>query len=435
MVWFLYSLLSVVLLLIFLITIGYGTLIKPYDMILYFGIFALGFVLHSLSLIPNTFIATIYTLVTAAILYVRTRNLFLSVLLAAINYSVGLLIWYATFGLYHFVYPENSLPIYLYLHVPPAIFALFAVIEIVVFLGMALVIRRLDAKYNIIQILELGYQKFYWLSFFIFSGVVATGLFHIYAYAHKDYQIYTVISFFSYVVLLLLSVIFVILIIKTNTQTAYLAEKSSYAMQLEEENQNMQYFRHDYKNILLTMSIFMEKNDMEGLKRYFYEDLKLHSNEELYLAPLHKDLQNLEILPLKGVIMEKIKRAEELDIAVSVQIPTPIQHVNMPIIKLVRCLSILMDNALEESKLVDTPEITIELQQQKADLAIKIANKKHTPKTVPVGNLVRKGYTTKGEGRGKGLASLTRLINTTKNASYTIQQDTDTFTCFIFLQD
>lgn len=361
--------------------------------------------------------------------------MFISVALAAINYSLALLVWYATFALFHFTFPEQSANSYPYIQVPILLFILFIVIAVLVFLVVALFIHRLDAKYKFFQTLELGYHKFYILSVLLFAGIVAIGVFHVFASTHSDYQEYTIISFFSYVALLLASITFAILIIKTNAQEIYLAEKSSYANQLEAENQSMQYFRHDYKNILLTMSIFMENDDMAGLKNYFYNDLNLHSKEELDLRVVFKDLQNIKILPLKGIIVEKMKQAEQQGIYVSIDVPKVVTQTPMPTIKLVRCLSILLDNALEESKQVANPEIWLEIRNESGVITIKITNKKQNTQAIPVGTLTRKGYTTKGEGRGKGLSSLTRLINTTKNASYVIQQDDETFSCFIFLQD
>ncbi|MBC1551994.1 GHKL domain-containing protein [Listeria booriae] len=433
--WFIYSLLFVVLLLILLIITGYGTFIKRNDIFLYIFLLVAGFFLHKFNIIPSAFIASACTLGVVFCLYYRTRNVFISVALAAINYSLALLVWYVTFALFHLTFPAYSANTYPYIHVPMLIFILFIGIAVLVFLVVALCIRKLDTKYKFVQTLELGYHKFYTLSVLLFAGIVAIGIFHVFASTHNNYQEYTVISFFSYVALLLASIIFAILIIKTNAQEIYLAEKSSYANQLEAENQSMQYFRHDYKNILLTMSIFMENDDMEGLKNYFYNDLKLHSKEELDLAPLFKDLQNIKILPLKGIIVEKVKQAEQQGSSISLHVPTEVVQTSMPTIKLVRCLSILLDNALEESKQVTNSEIHVEIRNDSGATTIKITNKKQNTKAIPVGTLTRKGYTTKGEGRGKGLSSLTRLINTTKNASYVIQQDDETFSCFIFLQD
>ncbi|MBC2175063.1 GHKL domain-containing protein [Listeria booriae] len=435
MAWFIYSLLFVVLLLILLMITGYGTFIKRNDIFLYVGLFVIAFFLHRFNAIPSDFITSAFSLSVAFCLYYRTRNVFISVTLASINYSLALLVWYATFALFHFTFPEYSANTYPYINVPTLVFILFISIAILVFLLSALLIRKLDAKYKFVQTLEMGYHKFYTLSVLLFVGVVASGIFHAFASTHIDYQEYTIISFFSYVALLLASIVFAILIIKTNAQEIYLAEKSSYANQLEAENQSMQYFRHDYKNILLTMSIFMENDDMEGLKNYFYNDLNVYSKEELDLAPLFKDLQNIKILPLKGIIVEKMKQAEQQNISISIYVPELITRIPMPVIKLVRCLSILLDNALEESKLVAQPEIRIEILVESGTTTVKITNQKRDAKAIPVGTLTRKGYTTKGEGRGKGLSSLTRLIHTTKNASYIIQQDDETFSCFIFLQD
>ncbi|MGJ5685789.1 quorum-sensing sensor histidine kinase AgrC, partial [Staphylococcus aureus] len=46
-----------------------------------------------------------------------------------------------------------------------------------------------------------------------------------------------------------------------------------YTLQIEKINHEMRKFRHDYVNILSTMSDFIRENDMEGLDQYFHEEI------------------------------------------------------------------------------------------------------------------------------------------------------------------
>src|SRR5699024_10126020 len=46
-----------------------------------------------------------------------------------------------------------------------------------------------------------------------------------------------------------------------------------YTLQIEKINHEMRKFRHDYVNILSTMSDFIRENDMEGLNQYFHEEI------------------------------------------------------------------------------------------------------------------------------------------------------------------
>src|SRR5699024_11344897 len=46
-----------------------------------------------------------------------------------------------------------------------------------------------------------------------------------------------------------------------------------YTLQIEKINNEMRKFRHDYVNILSTLSDYIRENDMEGLRKYFNEEI------------------------------------------------------------------------------------------------------------------------------------------------------------------
>ena len=46
-----------------------------------------------------------------------------------------------------------------------------------------------------------------------------------------------------------------------------------YTLQIEKINNEMRKFRHDYVNILSTLSDYIREDDMEGLRKYFNEEI------------------------------------------------------------------------------------------------------------------------------------------------------------------
>lgn len=42
---------------------------------------------------------------------------------------------------------------------------------------------------------------------------------------------------------------------------------------LEENYQEIRKFKHDYKNILITIEAFLNNDDIEGLKKYYFKNL------------------------------------------------------------------------------------------------------------------------------------------------------------------
>ncbi|MCG4723061.1 hypothetical protein L0M81_14090, partial [Alistipes putredinis] len=51
-------------------------------------------------------------------------------------------------------------------------------------------------------------------------------------------------------------------------------EIDEYNKKLEYATNEMKRFRHDYKNIMLSMCGHIESNDLDGLKKFFYSHIE-----------------------------------------------------------------------------------------------------------------------------------------------------------------
>ncbi|SUM57982.1 accessory gene regulator protein C [Staphylococcus microti] len=187
-----------------------------------------------------------------------------------------------------------------------------------------------------------------------------------------------------------------------------------YTLQIEEINNNMRKFRHDYINILSTMSEYLREDDLEGLKQYYethIHPIKHHfENTTLKLNGVEK----LKIREIKGMMTTKIIQAQEHHIQISVEVADEITHINMPIIDLSRVLGIIMDNAIEASLTVEDPMIQIAFIQTETSVLIIVMNK--APENMPkLHTLFEEGFSTKGPNRGLGLSTLKEITDSTDN--------------------
>ena len=57
------------------------------------------------------------------------------------------------------------------------------------------------------------------------------------------------------------------------------------------------------------------------------------------------------------MLTTKIIQSQEQNINISVEVTEQIDHINMNIVELSRCIGIIMDNAIEASEFVDAPTI------------------------------------------------------------------------------
>ena len=78
-----------------------------------------------------------------------------------------------------------------------------------------------------------------------------------------------------------------------------------YTLQIEKINNEMRKFRHDYVNILSTLSDYIRENDMEGLRKYFNEEIiPMQDNMQMKTLKIN-GIENLKVREIKGLITTK----------------------------------------------------------------------------------------------------------------------------------
>ncbi|WP_142920384.1 quorum-sensing sensor histidine kinase AgrC, partial [Staphylococcus xylosus] len=189
-----------------------------------------------------------------------------------------------------------------------------------------------------------------------------------------------------------------------------------YTLQIEKINHEMRKFRHDYVNILSTLSDFIREEDMEGLRDYFHSEILPMQDSMQMNAIKINGIENLQVREIKGLLTTKILQAQEKNIRISIEVPEPIEKIDMPIINLSRVIGILLDNAIEASeKITEEPLIRIAfIKNEDTSVTFIVMNKceQNMPK---VHTLFQENFSTKGKNRGLGLSTLKELTDSTTN--------------------
>ena len=121
--------------------------------------------------------------------------------------------------------------------------------------------------------------------------------------------------FLIYFVLLSIS-IFVVLYLafkqyKMKQREQEMKNFESYVASIEQINQDMRKFKHDYINILSTLRTFIDDKNYEGLHTYFYDHiLEANHDEQQLNRQAMMMLNNLKINSLKGLVTTKILQAQ-----------------------------------------------------------------------------------------------------------------------------
>ncbi|HDA3940387.1 TPA: GHKL domain-containing protein [Staphylococcus aureus] len=157
-----------------------------------------------------------------------------------------------------------------------------------------------------------------------------------------------------------------------------------YTLKIEAINNEMRKFRHDYVNILTTLSEYIREDDMIGLRAYF----------------------NKNIVPMKDNL--------QMNIPISIEIPDEVSSINLNMIDLSRSIGIILDNAIEASTEIDDPIIRVAFIESENSVTFIVMNK--CADDIPrIHELFQESFSTKGEGRGLGLSTLKEIADNADN--------------------
>ncbi len=217
-----------------------------------------------------------------------------------------------------------------------------------------------------------------------------------------------------YLVLISTLIMFLIKIIKKENALKYKqlqqSQYNQYLISLEAVNQDIQKFQHDYMNILLTMDGYISQGDIEGLKTYFNKKILKVESDTLLKNQFMKNISNLAIIELKGLLLTKLLLILEKNIKFHIELPQKISSIPIDIIDFSRILGILIDNAIEANEESKNGVINLAILKT-ANESILFVIENSFEDTLDINQIFNKNYSTKkGNNRGNGLANVTEII-------------------------
>lgn len=189
-----------------------------------------------------------------------------------------------------------------------------------------------------------------------------------------------------------------------------------YTLQIEKINNEMRKFRHDYVNILTTMSDYIRENDMAGLRSYFNDEiLPMQDSMQMNTVKIN-GTENLRVREIKGLLTTKILQAQEKNISINIEVPEPIDKINMPIIDLSRVIGIILDNAIEASETITEDALIRVAFIKNSDISVTFIVMNKCEDDIPrVHTLFQENFSTKRGNRGLGLFTLKEITDSNAN--------------------
>lgn len=193
-------------------------------------------------------------------------------------------------------------------------------------------------------------------------------------------------------------------------------ELLDYVEKLEIMHDELASFRHDYVNVLLTLDEGVRTKDIIQVEQIYNEVIaptsKLINNQELDIIKL----SNIHIQEVKSLLSVKLIDAQRKNIQVMIDIPKPIEGIDMSMVDFIRIISILVDNGVEEANRSKDKIIQLSFFEM-AKKQYFIVRNSSEQRVIDLEIIYEKLYSSKSETRGYGLYSLKNMIDKTPNAT------------------
>ncbi|MCT7707243.1 MAG: GHKL domain-containing protein, partial [Lactobacillus iners] len=203
-----------------------------------------------------------------------------------------------------------------------------------------------------------------------------------------------------------------------------------YASYLEKSEDDLRAFRHDYKNILNSLKVSAQEGNVQEVIQKLDKYTETNLNSKALLK--YKDLNHIYVKSIKSIIIPKITELYNLDIPYNFECRNNIRNLpdHVDELDLVRIIGITFDNAIEESKAliaekhdIRSAEVQIMVYSDDPDeFEFEIRNKIQN-KNISTSQIQQRGFTTKKDHKGLGLANIKEIESKypDMSISYTIQ--------------
>ena len=199
-------------------------------------------------------------------------------------------------------------------------------------------------------------------------------------------------------------------------QTLRYRDMERYSRHIEELYKEVRSFRHDYTNLLTSLRLGIEEEDMEQIKEVYDSVLK-DSSEKLQDNKYDLGrLVNIRDKALKSLLAGKFLKARDKKIVFNVEVPEEIQVEGMRLLDFLTIVSILCDNAIEATAEASQPHVSIAFFKNGAQETFIIENSIKEER-IDISEIFSFGVSSKGEERGVGLYTVMKIVESYPNAS------------------
>ncbi|MGL5352256.1 MAG: GHKL domain-containing protein [Clostridium sp.] len=200
-----------------------------------------------------------------------------------------------------------------------------------------------------------------------------------------------------------------VLMIKEITDKNRLQLENNFKPMLDDYIHKLRASDHEYKNHLNAIHTIVEVCDEDEIKNKLKSYIgEIKTNDSL------NELLYLDNTILKAVLYSKISQAEDLGIKVKYNVKSNFKDSAIKDMDLVIILSNLLNNAIEATKDKDNQWIDINIKEESVNsnkkYNINIVNSLESIESINIGEMTKKGYSTKEDKSGYGLYNIKEIV-------------------------
>lgn len=187
-------------------------------------------------------------------------------------------------------------------------------------------------------------------------------------------------------------------------------------------------FQHDFKALLIALDNCLKENSITDARILLNQIIA--DSQDMFSSNEYAQINRLENLPIQGLILNFLKECSKNNLSVKLKLNSIPKNLRVDSVDLVRCVSILLNNALETTIDLDGDnqkkiiQLTVENDGVNT-LCFSITNP--VDKKVELDALLKKGFTTKIGHKGIGLTTIRKITRESEYINLYIKQTNHTF--------
>lgn len=375
----------------------------------YLVIFSIEGILSSL-LIPSPFNLIFNYIVSFVMIFVifklNPMQITLYILLPIIVFAlIGSLIINPYLTILNITYEQTeTIPIYRLGYLSIMYITVFLIIQLVKYKNLKIVVLEdLDLKTKTIII----------FNFILALIVLCIQLIINFYYINRFPLIVTFLNFISLLAYFFVSVYSLTRVTKLYTTQKQLENSEAYNKSLSILHDNIRGFKHDFDNIVATIGGYVKTDDMEGLKKYYYQ-LEDDCQRVNNIATLNPNIINNP--GVYALLTSKYHKADEKNIKINLEFFLDLSNLHMKIYEFSRILGILLDNAIEASSECEEKVINIKFRnEENRHRQIIIIENTFNDNNLKIEEIFQKGVSGKENHTGLGLWEVRQILKKNNN--------------------